>query len=1398
MKINKTVSIAASIAIIGMGVIGLTGCQTGGETASVVGSTTTQQRTQTGVIEGRVLVDSKGSDRRVLGVDNSGIQVTATNLGDGTTYDTVTDRNGLYRIANATYGEYQIVAKKEGRTLAGVTKVNLRDTKVVNVQPVVLTATGTLKAHIDTGGYGQRVDVVYIPGTSYIAIPDDQGNFELSNVPVGEYTLRFDLDDEYYDHYPQSKIYGYNEMQGNHIDKDVKVEAGKKDIGTIALYQFSVRGAYLGDSVNQLNENGISVYLNEPVTLDSFKAATKLIDANGNEIAVDVQTWQNEGGGSTEFVVKPKNPVDAGTYTLSIAKSLTSTNGHSLGEAFTRTWTLHNYIDLYTSHLDSNGLAHTVINLDFPKAVSESDRSKDVNVTDSSGNALPNMTTVWVNPNSLRIAGDFDRSKTYRIVLDPYLESTYGKLRSNTIDFSQMGTIGFVNSTYSSSDPHKQHITFGAYNQGFVDLSSVKVVVQTPDSNKTYTEKDIDFNDYQNSGRWADLYGNIVFDMNYSTTYKVTVSLKNVWGEEDHQTSTFSTITPRITYIDTYFSDSSLRHISFNVPVDSSEASVVFKDMETNATKTLPVKEQNGEMYYDLENIGKVGDFIKPAHSYMVTAQGFKTKDGYSIDEKSDTFTAPPVSIRNISIPNGSVDIDPNNVQNRIKFQFFGHLSEAQKSAIENALVVTSYGLSMPTDITHPEPKVFWSDENEFGTMMGVSFTMDEDRGYELALKNSDGTPAVINGVVLEEKLLTFKTIDNQAATTAYKPLLYVINNFYSQGINLVKDVNQTAKGYVLNLYADIKVPVKVIEDEYGNQSCGNPLEKEDVIPKIRLMDSAGNDINLTEDDLSLSSYISNESYYYNGKYYRKCYQYLSVYKDVNITAFDQNLSYTLDATAFESDFMDLKDLRQTINEHMDKFGDVEIYVDNYYQSGEVLEVQVASMTPMRTKDLNLSSLNLSTDPEVDILSINYSNSPYDMIKDDRNDTYVQHFTITMAKPKYGFLKLAIGGNGGIKGYNPFVGSAQAMLDSPVEKLLEVTPDLTPLSVAKVEPMDVNETLNRAIKIDFSRLVKPEDVATFDENGTLLSAPFKLDHNLSIIGAELEEEFVTSDVYGVKSATYTLSSAMDVDQNYTLSLDANKTIHALAGDYEIESYSTTVEPALARVKYVGLFYTYRAMRNNYFENPISADGNTVYSDYDNQYSAQAMVLAANGVDINTSYDAIDVIQNGYSIDDSDSMWVGETVFQDLDSYSYYNPVTIDVDIPVSSVTRKEKLHLTKSYGSYSYPYLSTNYVSWVRYDSDGIMRIRFNNYVNPGFDENYFVVYDVNGSIVPHTDLVTNLANSNYVEVDLNTSVLDVNSTYALFIKDVPNNSTFPPKGTMIDAFKFTTPAAATSGAAAD
>lgn len=148
---------------------------------------------------------------------------------------------------------------------------------------VNLAATGTIKGNakrFDVTGTEEKDHggiVVYIPGTSYSAYTDEDGNFTMSGVPQGLHTIR-------------AQYSGYSFVEKENVLLQTKDENAPEtvieDTFNLAFGKGIVNGSVVLSDATDIGENaGILISLSEPTNTYAYSATTNL---KGNFSIVDV------------------------------------------------------------------------------------------------------------------------------------------------------------------------------------------------------------------------------------------------------------------------------------------------------------------------------------------------------------------------------------------------------------------------------------------------------------------------------------------------------------------------------------------------------------------------------------------------------------------------------------------------------------------------------------------------------------------------------------------------------------------------------------------------------------------------------------------------------------------------------------------------------------------------------------------------------------------------------------------------------------------------------------------------------------------------------------------------------------------------------------------------------
>lgn len=134
-----------------------------------------------------------GTAKFSSGSDNSGINVVVSKS-DGLTsseetyYTAATDSHGLFLIKDVQPGNYTVYASSTKSVEKAVSRtVSVKVGQTTTIGDLVLTPTGEIRGNIaiDGSNSGNAGLMVFLEGTSFVAVTDDKGDFCIQGVPAG-------------------------------------------------------------------------------------------------------------------------------------------------------------------------------------------------------------------------------------------------------------------------------------------------------------------------------------------------------------------------------------------------------------------------------------------------------------------------------------------------------------------------------------------------------------------------------------------------------------------------------------------------------------------------------------------------------------------------------------------------------------------------------------------------------------------------------------------------------------------------------------------------------------------------------------------------------------------------------------------------------------------------------------------------------------------------------------------------------------------------------------------------------------------------------------------------------------------------------------------------------------
>ena len=189
-----------SVVFLFLAFFGITSCKQSPEILNV------ENQTQTGSISGTVMYSNvtgknhagitvsieKTDGLRTLAVEKAASGRSLSACARSIISNTVTTKDGSYTFKNLEPGTYTVYAASTcSMERAVYTNVSVRASETSVVDVLKLTATGSITGRITTNGKtsGNTGYIVFVAGTSYIAMTDNAGNYTISGVPAGKYQV---------------------------------------------------------------------------------------------------------------------------------------------------------------------------------------------------------------------------------------------------------------------------------------------------------------------------------------------------------------------------------------------------------------------------------------------------------------------------------------------------------------------------------------------------------------------------------------------------------------------------------------------------------------------------------------------------------------------------------------------------------------------------------------------------------------------------------------------------------------------------------------------------------------------------------------------------------------------------------------------------------------------------------------------------------------------------------------------------------------------------------------------------------------------------------------------------------------------------------------------------------
>ena len=1047
-KINLSILVSSLL----IGSIVLTGCNNSNSSQQNDANVFTSQNLQTGVLTGKVKVTKS---RNIKKVDQT--TIVAYNLNTEETYQTTANSDGSYSFT-LPEGNYQVIAVSPATTLKGIKLASVqRNTKTV--VDIVLQAAGNIKGKIPNKYYyNEGYRFVTIPGTSYISSVDENGNFELINVPAGDEIIRF-----------------------GKFEARVNVEGGK----TVEVKDWQ----YLGNMYHTRNipavalkYEGLRFYYNG--NLENLDSNIVLIDENNKTIPLvfeinDHHNYNNNNY-SDEIFVKTKDIIKPGKYYLTYKDSYNN---------YKQIINVTNKIAVVDFSDEEGGFFVRKMGVAFSTAPKDFNSSL-ITITDKEGNALQNINVKKTQyPNIYEINADFDPNKKYTVTFDSSIKND-GIVYINQFDnFSENGIyIGKVDINYVSVENNKNvypsnHINFTIKNSDALDLKTLQVTL----NGKEYNISSLNYSSNNNYYHDDDIsYAHFSFkpDLEYAKEYNLTITAKDIYGKDAlNKTVQFATLTPKVVGVEPYDDTNiieagdlldearnGLLKAYFNIPdIDYKSGKITLHDDTNNVD--IPTK----PFYYDERYPNSVNietkymvafepKSLKPDTTYTMTVSGFKTKDGYTtVADKTYTFTTGHKQLVAMNIENAQY-VNAEDLNNRLEFFFFGGLSDDQKNKLKNGINITSFENSLKTDETHPAPEVLFED-NEFGTNMVLAFTIDPGKSYEINL------PSDIAKEFNANTKLEFMTVSQQPSTET--KITWNIITDYSLRDNF--DYNLSKNDFIYDEFSvRLQVPVKISKSYYINEngqsvSIYNYCNNVDKNTSKALSWISGKDINVTE-DFAFSSVKSRYYYDENGNYqgyYYVCYVNYDIEGNM---PYNKNNTLTVNVPENEiAENISVKDNPFTIKKTFSIEPGLHYDISVSPYAGEYDKYTGVAVYFDKPVEIDtLKNLQIAINPEVD-----YNKNIYNQyITNDQN--FTNEVYITMDKSNYTAFEIEI--NGSVK-YFDIDGNIKDKNVS-ISKIIYTTGDYKPLEYVNNPVI----TDNRNILVTFNAPVETGSILNNETN----------------------------------------------------------------------------------------------------------------------------------------------------------------------------------------------------------------------------------------------------------------------------------------------------------------------------
>lgn len=728
-------------------------------------------------------------------------------------YQTTTDSAGYFEL-EVPVGEYNVLVEGPNAKKA------LRSVKAfaptVNVD-FILTATGSIKGRLVFEGkpIGFNADV-FIPGTSFLAVTDKEGNFTISDVPVGSYLLQThgssSFDSEGPMTFPVTVKVGTNNI--GDIDVALKPTVWFTDPangGTTSRIGLFECEFCLPDQQLQPEPFAIHINFSHPMDPSSVQKATT-ITTPGN---VPIKWNYNYPTYFWDFsvTISPASAEEllklpVGSYTVSIGTAAVTTEGEPLSKAVSFSFTLDERV-IGTQPFDGERDAH--LSLGDGIGIGFSNRMNRASVQLTVTPPVPGMEIQWEDIAPGQEDGDFFPASVLNIT---------GLFADNVAYTVTVSAGKTADGTVLSNLPFTFKVT----------TAEPKVVSVTPENGATEVQKSADvtinFNTtmdrdvvaagvavsdganpvtgvslkWRGPCSWGDYWGNcwdfqpgdrleINFLKSYGKTY--TISLTGMKTPEGtplaNFTSTLTVLSPRIVQTEppnngTLEPWQWIRLIA-NAPIDPSTVNTTNIQLLDISVPEQPIPvpirleltgiesgstwDSECQCYQTpFSDVGRViwiePEGLKASHLYQVVATGLKAEDdGTPFPNHSLKFATERRRIVSSDPFSGAVDVP---LEHRVTIEFNDRFSADEQAVIQQAVRITA--IQKDGGVAHPAPAFLWGTWGAGYSRLFVNFTFDPATNYKVWASDASGNPTkeVKNStgatVLFIDRYLEFTTLD--------------------------------------------------------------------------------------------------------------------------------------------------------------------------------------------------------------------------------------------------------------------------------------------------------------------------------------------------------------------------------------------------------------------------------------------------------------------------------------------------------------------------------------------------------------------------------------------------------------------------------------------------------------